>query len=110
LVINELLFNTASVRGDAEGKAKQIDDVVKRRRSQELGEKRHVEFYLPQFVSWKAGDLVIAVGGATSSGGDGPMSSYCYGFLIDIGTRQVRAALPEAGLKAKFGKECRVSP
>lgn len=34
----------------------------------------HIEFYLPEFVSWKANDLVLSVGGATSSGGDGPMN------------------------------------
>jgi hypothetical protein len=116
LVVNEpvansnelLLFDTTSVKGD-EWKARQIDELVKRRLSQELGETRQIEFYLPQFVSWKANDLLIAVGGATSHG-DGPMSPYCYGFLIDSGTRKIRAVLPEESLKAKLGKECRVSP
>jgi hypothetical protein len=118
LIINEpvansnklLLFRTTSAKGSVEDAFGQIDDAVKRRLSQELGEKRHIEFYLPQFVSWKVSGLVLAVGGATSSGADGPMSPYCYGFLIDPGSREVRGVLSEERLKVKFGKECRVSP
>jgi len=109
---NKLLFlRTTSVKGSVEEEASgQIDEAVRQRLSQELGEKRHIEFYLPQFVSWKASGLVLAVGGATSSGADGPMSPYCYGFLIDPGSREVRGVLSEQSLKAKFGKECRISP
>src|SRR5215510_8831720 len=98
LIINEpvansnklLFFRTTSVKGSVEEEASgQIDEAVRQRLSQELGEKRHIEFYLPQFVSWKASGFVLAVGGATSSGADGPMSPYCYGFLIDPGSREV---------------------
>ncbi len=108
-----LLFESTSASPKAEdldNSSNQIDEVVKKRLSDELGYNRQIEFYLPQFVSWKSADLVIAVGGATTLGGAGTMTPYCYGFVIDSDTRRIRKMLSAKGLKAEFGKECQVSP
>jgi hypothetical protein len=105
------LFDTKTLSSGREtSAADRIDEMVKQALFQKLGQGRHIAFYLPRFVSWKASDLVMAVGGATSSGGDGPTTPYCYGFLKDSSTQPVRDVLSVEGLKTKFRAECRVSP
>ena len=109
---NKLLFFPVSKL--AEGKETRdsdgLDRAVKQVLHQRLGENRRIEFYLPQFVSRKENNIVLAVGGAASSGGDGPMTPYCYGVLVDRDSLQVRATVSAGNLKRKFGAECQVSP
>ncbi len=109
---SRLLFFSVKALSDGKraGASDLLDRTVKQAVLQRLGEKRHIEFYLPQFVSWAKGNIVLAVGGATYSGGNGPMSPYCYGIVVNGGTLRVEDTLTAGELKAKFGAECRVSP
>lgn len=120
LIINEpvanastlLLFDTSSANNLPSRPTDRdtIDETVKKRLSEEIGKNRQIEFYLPEFVGWRSADLIIAVGGASTSGGAGPMTSYCYGFLIDSNTRAIKDVLTADSLHSKFRRECRVSP
>lgn len=87
-----------------------IDALVRQDLQKELGKDRVIVFYLPRFVSWSGDSLVLSVGGATSSGRDGPMQSYCYGFVLDSSRRRVRHVLSRQELKAKYGGHCQESP
>ncbi len=109
---SRLLFFSVEALSDGKraGASDLLDRTVKQAVLQRLGEKRHIEFYLPQFVSWGKGNIVLAVGGATYSGDNGPMSPYCYGIVVNGGTLRVEDTLTAGELKAKFGAECRVSP
>lgn len=76
-----------------------------------LGDGRHIEFYLPSFVSWKDESLVLSVGGATSSGGDGPMTPYCYGVLFNTTIERIVTTMSTDELKSKFNNAtCKISP
>lgn len=119
LVINQptadvyqlLLFDVEKLSSDsATQSANEIDEVVKQSLKEKLRESRIIEFYLPTFVSWANERLVLGVGGATSSGRDGPMQSYCYGFVIDSTNRRMQNVLSRKDLKAKFGAQCKESP
>lgn len=74
-----------------------------------LGAGREIEFYLPTFVSWKDSELVIAVGGTSSTGMPSPMESlpmesFCFAVSVDSGSGKVLSAkkLPDS--------HCRLSP
>ncbi|MBM7126213.1 hypothetical protein ACFFJT_02075 [Dyella flava] len=106
-----LMFDVKSL---SEGKQLQspgrIDEAVKHVLSKQLEGKRHIVSYLPRFVSWKDSSLVLAVGGATSPEGDGPMTPYCFGLLVNNSTLQVQGILPAGELKTRFGADCQISP
>lgn len=102
-----LLFDVDDIAGGGVTRnTLDVDATVKEDVIKSLGKSRYIEFYLPKLVSWKDGSLVISVGGTTWSGHDGPMRSYCYGFVIDDSARRVRYLLSRKELKAKFGAEC----
>lgn len=112
---NQLLF--FNVKASSEGKQTEapdeLDKEVQQVLFQHLGEKRHVDFYLPTFVSWKDSKLLLAVGGTTFSGKireSGPTASYCYGFLVNSDTLHIQDVLSAEELKAKFGAECEPDP
>lgn len=119
LVINEplsgsskLLFfsiNKLTQGGEAPG-SDELDRMVKQILFQRFGEKKQIEFYLPRFVSWKKSQIVLAIGGATSSGGNGPMTPYCYGVVVDSSTLRIQSTISAGELRGKFGAECRISP
>ncbi len=122
LVVNEplagsnklLFFNVKALSEVKQTPAPdELDKAVKQVLLQRLGEKRHVEFYLPTFVSWKDSNLLLAVGGITFSGKiseSGPTASYCYGFLVNSDTLHIQDVLSAEELKAKFGAECQTDP
>lgn len=87
---------------------KKIENVI----FNKLGKNRFVHFYLPTFVSWTDGELVLAVGGATTSpGAYGPMTPYCFGIVVDTGTQNIKSVVSADELKHEFSNtECRVSP
>ncbi len=122
LVVNEplaggnklLFFNVKALSEVKQTPAPdELDKAVEQVLLQRLGEKRHVEFYLPTFVSWKDSKLLLAGGGTTFSGKiseSGPTASYCYGFLVNSDTLHIQEVLSAEELKAKFGAECQTDP
>lgn len=119
LVINEPVSGSGEllffrVKTLSEGKqvhpASRINGVVRDMLLRRLGQKRHIVFYLPRFVSWKEGNLVLAVGGTASPTHYGPMVPYCYGFQINSATLHVSRVLSARKLKAEFGAACQISP
>jgi hypothetical protein len=87
-----------------------LDVALRKNILQQVGAGAEIEFYLPRFVAWNPGSLVLAVGGSTSSGKDGPMKSYCFGFVIDGGTLQISDTLSAKDLHSKYKAACQVSP
>ena len=117
LVINEplsgtnklLLFSVASLTTGAQGSPSDgLDRSVKEALAERLGKDKHVQFYLPSFVSWKGDDLLLAVGGETYTAYVGPMSTYCYGMIISSSTLHVQNILSENELKTRTGHSCQV--
>jgi len=106
-----LLFSVASFSTGTQGSApdalnKTVNDTLAER----LGQEKHVQFFLPKFVSWKGVDLLLAVGGATYAASDGPLVPYCYGMRINSSTLHVESVLSEKELKTTTGHSCEVSP
>jgi hypothetical protein len=63
------------------------------------------------FVTWKADGVVLSVSGATSSGGEGPMSLYCCGVVLDTRHACVQKIMQADELKSVYrAAQCPVSP
>jgi hypothetical protein len=121
LVVNEplsggnqlLFFNIDTL---AEGKQTsapdELDKAVEQVLIQRLGNSRRTEFYLPNLVSWKGSQLLLAVGGTTSyaNSKSGPVKEYCYGFMVNTDTLRVQKILSAKELKANSGAECQTDP
>ena len=99
-----LMAGTASVSPDA------LDAAVKEALAERLGKEKHVQFYLPSFISWRGDNLLLAVGGAAYATNVGPLTPYCYGMRINSSTLRVESILSEKELKTRIGHGCRVSP
>jgi hypothetical protein len=119
LVINEplsggnelLFFSVSSLTTGTQGLPPDtLNRAVKEALTERLGKEKYVDFYLPSFVSWKGNDLLLAVGGETDLGHDGPMDTYCYGMRINISTLRVESVLSEKELKKSTGHSCQESP
>jgi hypothetical protein len=119
LVINEplsgtnklLFFSVASlITGTQASPPDGLDRAVNEALAERLGKEKHIQFYLPNFVSWKGDDLLLAVGGETYTANVGPMASYCYGMRINSSTLRVERIQSAKELKARNGHGCRVSP
>jgi hypothetical protein len=102
--VDELVLNAQKRVPDA------LDTAVTEELTRQLGERVHIVFYLPIYASWKGNNLLLAVGGEFSTSNTGPMGSYCYGFLVDSDTSQVKNVLSKRELEAKTGGGCQVSP
>lgn len=89
----------------------EIDETIRRILRKRLGAK-HIEFYLPTVVSWKGENLVLAIGGTTTSPqGIGSMTPYCFGVRIDSHTRIVREVLSAKDVKKRFNNStCKIMP
>lgn len=118
LVINEplsgtnklLFFSVASLTTGTQGTPPEaIDRAVNDALTERLGKEKHVQFYLPSFVSWKGDDLLLAVGGATYAANDGPLAPYCYGIRINSSSLRVESILSGKELKTRTGHSCQVS-
>lgn len=103
-------YNIALFTIDGARTTVDTDKVIRLAISQQLGAGRSMEFYLPRFVVWRGKEVVVSVGGSTSSGINRPMVSYCYGVLIDSDSGEVLRVFQAEELKARFRSECRVSP
>jgi hypothetical protein len=119
LVINEplsgtnklIFFSVASLTTGTQGPSPDaLNKGVNKALTQRLGQEKHIQFYLPSFVSWKGDDLLLAVGGETYPANVGPLASYCYGMRIDSSTLRVESILSEKELKTRTGHSCQVSP
>ncbi|MGB6745438.1 MAG: hypothetical protein WBE38_17460 [Terracidiphilus sp.] len=119
LVINEplsgtnelLFFSVASLTTGTQGLPPDaLDRAVNEALTERLGKEKYVQYYLPSLVSWKGNDLLLAVGGETNLGHDGPLASYCYGMRINISTLHVESVLSEKELKTRTGHGCQDSP
>jgi len=119
LVINEplsltnelLFFSVASLTTGTQGLTPDaLDKAVKEALTERLGKEKQVQYYLPTLASWKGNDLLLAVGGETNLGHDGPLASYCYGVRINISTLRVESVLSEKELKTSAGHSCHDSP
>jgi hypothetical protein len=121
LVVNEPLSGTNQllffdVETPSDGKQTQapdeLDKAVEQVLIKRLGKNRRTEFYLPNLVSWKGSQLLLAVGGTSSyaKGESGPMKEYCYGFMINTDTLRVQEVLSATELKANSGAECETYP
>lgn len=86
-----------------------LDDLVLRRMPKAAGPDRSVVFYLPRFVSWIGNELVVSVGVATVAPKGGPMSSYCYGVIIDTRRLQLIAVSGDE-LQRRYGAQCQLAP
>jgi len=75
-----------------------------------LGKSKNIQFYLPNLVSWNGASMLLAVGGETNIGKDGPLDTYCYGMRINSSSLHVETVLSEEELKATTGHTCEVSP
>jgi hypothetical protein len=115
LVINEplsltnelLFFSVASLTTGTQGLPPDtLNRAVTEALTERLGKEKHVQFYLPSFVSWKGDDLLLAVGGETYTANVGPLASYCYGMRINISTLRVESVLSEKELKKSTGHSC----
>jgi hypothetical protein len=106
-----LLFSVPdSTAGTQEPPADALDKAVNEMLVERLGTNRHIQFYLPAFVSWKASNLLLAVGGQTYAENAGPLDTYCYGLRINSDTLRVEQVLSAKELKTRTGHSCRVSP
>ena len=106
-----LLFPLASLSTGTRGGAPDaLDKAVNETLAERLGKERHVQFFLPNFVSWKGDNLLLAVGGATYAASDGPLVPYCYGMRVNSSIMRVESVLSEKELKTSTGHSCQVSP
>jgi hypothetical protein len=106
-----LLVSVASPStGPQGGSPDALNKTVNETLAERLGKEKHVQFFLPNFVSWKGENLLLAVGGATYAAGDGPLVPYCYGMRINSSTLHVESVLSEKELKTSTGHSCQVSP
>jgi hypothetical protein len=119
LVVNQPLSGTnklllfsipSSATGASESAADTLNKIVNDALVERLGESRHIQFYLPTLVSWKASSMLLAVGGETYVGDSGPIDAYCYGLRINSKTLRVENVLSAKELKASTGRSCQVSP
>jgi len=100
-----------SARGQNSGMVEKIfNDAVVSRLLKAEGPDRRVVFYLPRFISWKGNELLLAVGGATVAAKGGPMSSYCYGMMINSQTLQISRTFSAEDLKRQYAAECQLAP
>jgi hypothetical protein len=109
---NKLLFFSVAnlISGTQEFPPDGLDRAVNEALADRLGKEKHVQFYLPRFVSWKGDDLLLAVGGATYAANVGPMAPYCYGMRINSSSLRVESILSAKELKTRTGQSCRGSP
>lgn len=88
-----------------------LDDSIKKLIDNHLGKNKRIRFYLPSYVSWKNEKIAIAVGGTALPAGDGPMSPYCYGAVIDADKENVTTFLSKDDFKRKFkNAACQIYP
>jgi hypothetical protein len=105
------LFDTASSTGTTAMPSSSLDKDARSAVQGALGAARKIQFYLMNFVAWYAEHAVLSVSGATSSGGDGPMSPYCYGVVLDTRHARVQKIMQEDELKSAYrAAQCPVSP
>jgi hypothetical protein len=109
---NKLLFFSvpSSSAGASEPASDTLNKTVNDALVEQLGESRHIQFYLPTLVSWKDSSMLLAVGGETYVRDSGPLDAYCYGLRINSRTLHVESVLSEKELKAGTGRSCQVSP
>jgi hypothetical protein len=119
LVVNQPLSGTnklliysvpSSIKRTPESPADALDKAVYATLVERLGKNKHIQFYLPTFISWKDNSLLLAVGGATYAEDTGPLDTYCYGLRINSDTLRIEKVLFEKELKAITGHGCQVSP
>jgi len=112
LVIDEPTANDYDVHlYSSDGKRTELDTdgMIRSTVARLLGPDRKLEFYLPTFLSWEDADLVIAVGGASSTGmplpmQSLPMKSFCFAVHVDSVSGRVLSA------NKLFSSRCRLSP
>jgi hypothetical protein len=87
----------------------ELNNRIRNRIEKEVGEHRHLDFYLPRIVEWRERGLVIGVGGTSSPEAGGELREYCYGIILakDL---QITKFMSEHELKVTFGKGCLTSP
>jgi hypothetical protein len=106
-----LLFSVASLAAGAQRpEPDAIDEVVNSALVRKIEKNRHIQFYLPTFVQWKGGSILLAVGGVTHGEGNGPFEAYCYGMEVNGNTLRVESVMSEKELRAGTGHSCQVSP
>ncbi len=107
---NKLLLFSVPTSFRAQGTPDALERTVKVKLREQLGENRHIQFYLPKLVSWSSNGLMLAIGGQTYVGNGGPLDNYCYGLRINNETLRVDNVLSEGELRAMTGHGCQVSP
>ncbi len=105
-----LIFSVPSSAASTTEPSDALDKTVNEALAERLGKNKHVQFYLPTFVSWKGDSVLLAVGGETYAENVGPLDAYCYGLKINSNTLHVESVLSEKELKASSGRSCQVSP
>lgn len=107
-----LLFNVYNLSYEKSNRQlKQLDSMIKNSVTRELGSNRQIVFYLPSFASWDNNELILEIGGATTYGSAGPMTSYCYSAVINTATEQVEVVLPSRKPKKGADRvECKKFP
>jgi hypothetical protein len=104
-----LLFSVPGLAAGAQEPPPDVlDKIVNDTLLDRLGKGAHVQSYLPTLVSWTNNDLLLAVGGAFYTQAVGPLTRYCYGLRIDIGTLRLEQVLSEKDLKSSTGQTCRI--
>jgi len=106
-----LIFSVPSpINRGLESPSDALDKMVYSTLLERLGKNKHIQFYLPTFVSWTNNNLLLAVGGAAYAEDTGPLDAYCYGLRINSDTLHVDKVLSEKELTASTGHGCQVSP
>jgi hypothetical protein len=87
----------------------ELDRRIRDRIQNEVGEHRHLDFYLLRIVEWRERGLVVAVGGTSSPEAGGELRPYCYGIILakDL---QMTKLISAHELEETFGKGCLTSP
>jgi hypothetical protein len=108
----EVLFSddVSKALSESGGGLEHLDRILRQAVNARLGIGREIEFFLPRLTAWTPTGFIISVGGSTSAGADGPMSSYCYGIDYREKDRSVRRILSANELKAEYGGSCRLQP
>ena len=106
-----LLFSVDQIEHDGlPHRPDAIDQLVKEALRKQIGQKSSIEFYLPTFVSWAGGELVLAVGGESATAATGPLDRYCMGAVIDTKALRITRLMSETDLRLRFRARCDTSP
>jgi len=90
--------------------ALRIDDTIRADVEHNLKPRENIIYYLPKFVAWTDGGLVVSVGVITVDGHSGPFTSRCVGYEVAARPIKIMATLSKASLKKEYGVTCQVWP